>query len=28
VPYLMPASITLTQTAFARPRNVSTVQKN
>ncbi len=28
VPYLMPASITLTQTAFARPRNVTTVQKN
>ncbi len=26
--YLMPASITLTQTAFARPRNVTTVQKN
>ena len=28
VPYLMPSSITLTQTAFARPRNVTTVQKN
>ena len=28
VPYLMPANITLTQTAFARPRNVTTVQKN
>ena len=28
VPYMMPASITLTQTAFARPRNVTTVQKN
>jgi Flp pilus assembly protein TadG len=26
--YLMPASITLKQTAFARPRNVTTVQKN
>lgn len=28
VPYLMGANITLTQTAFARPRNVTTVQKN
>ena len=28
VPYFMPASITMTQTAFARPRNVTTVQKN
>ena len=28
VPYLMPATISLTQTAFARPRNVTTVQKN
>lgn len=28
VPYMMPASITLTQTAFARPRNIATVAKN
>ncbi len=28
VPYMMPANITLTQTAFARPRNVTTVAKN
>jgi Flp pilus assembly protein TadG len=28
VPYMMPASITLTQTAFARPRNVTSVPKN
>jgi Flp pilus assembly protein TadG len=28
VPYMMPASITLTHTAFARPRDATTVQKN
>jgi Flp pilus assembly protein TadG len=28
VPYMMPASVTLTQTAFARPRNIDTVAKN